>query len=159
MIEEIIEVVENGGEEEKALLAIALQAIRQKRERKSAFLSGMLGLQGRFIDDKTYQFILPITPFMYNSLGIVHGGITATIIDNTMGSLINRLLPQGQYAVTTELKTNYIRGAKTGNLRAEATILHMGKTLVVSSASVFDDHDRLVAHGTSTFIIMGKAQD
>ncbi|RNB87399.1 PaaI family thioesterase [Brevibacillus fluminis] len=159
MIEELSEVVENGEEDEKALLAIALQAIRQKRERNSSLLSGMLGLQGRFIDEKTYQFIVPITPFMYNSLGIVHGGMTATILDSVMGSMVNRSLPQGQYAVTTDLKTNYIRGAKTGNLRAEATILHRGRTLAVVTGSIYDDRDRLIAHGTGTFMVLGSPQD
>lgn len=158
MLEELQKVVESGSEEEKALLGLALQAIRQKRERKSYFLSGMLGLQGEFLDETTYQFLAPITPFMHNSLGVVHGGITATLLDSSMGSLVNRTLPKGQYAVTTELKINYIRPGKTGRLRSEATFLHKGKALVVCTASMFDEKDRLVAHATGTFMILGEAQ-
>ncbi len=158
MIDDIKQVLETGSDEEREMLGLALQAIRQKRERGSAYLSGMLGLDGRFLDDKTYQFIVPITPFMYNPLGVVHGGITATLIDSTMGSMINRSLPKGQYSVTIDLKINYIRPGKSGTLRSEATILHRGQKLVVCEGSVYDDRDRLLAHGTGTFMILGEPQ-
>ncbi|MGD8192361.1 PaaI family thioesterase [Brevibacillus ginsengisoli] len=156
MIEEIQAVYEQGTEEDRAILELALQAIRQRKERGSMYLSGFLGLQGRFVEDNTYQFIVPVTPFMHNSLGVVHGGITATLVDTAMGFMIKELLPEGQAAVTTELKTNYIRAAKSGNLRVEARILNRGKQLVVSEGSIYDDRDRLVVHATATFMILGS---
>lgn len=156
MIEEIREVWENGSGEERHILELALQAIRQKRERNSAFLSGFLGLKGNFLDETTYQFIVPITPFMHNSLGVVHGGMLATLIDSTMGSLVNRSLAAGKYAVTTELKLNYLRPGKGKTLRSEASILHRGQTLVVCQGSVFDERDKLLAHATGTFMILQK---
>jgi uncharacterized protein (TIGR00369 family) len=156
MLKEIEELWENGSAEEREILALAMQAIKQRRERNSAYISGFLGLQGRFLDERTYQFIVPITSFMHNSLGVVHGGILATLIDSTMGSLVNRSLPEGQYSVTTELKTNYIRPARGGSLRSEATILHRGQTLIVCQGSVFDERDRLLAHGTGTFMVLHK---
>lgn len=154
MMEDILAAYENGSEEDRAILGLALQAIRQRKERGSAYLSGFLGLSGRFIDEKTYQFIVPVTPFMHNSLGVVHGGITATLIDSTMGSMINQLLPKGEFAVTTELKTNYIHSVKTGTLRSEATILHRGKQLVICEGSIYDERNRLITHSTATFMIL-----
>jgi uncharacterized protein (TIGR00369 family) len=156
MIEEIQQIYERGSEEERQILQLAVQAIRQKRERKSAYLSGFLGLKGTFLDEHTYQFIVPVTPFMYNSKGLVHGGILATLIDSTMGSLVNRSLPEDQFAVTTELKLNYIRPGKGERLRSEASVLHRGKTLVVLQGSVFDERDRLLAHATGTFMILNR---
>jgi uncharacterized protein (TIGR00369 family) len=156
MIEEMTELWQEGSEEERKILQLAVQAIRQRRERKSAFLSGFLGLKGTFLDDKTYQFVVPVTPFMHNPLGVVHGGVLATLIDSTMGSMINRSLPSDQYAVTTELKINYIRPGKGEKLRSEATILHRGQTLVVCQGSVFDERDKLLAHATGTFMILKR---
>jgi len=147
---------ENGSEEERAILQLAIQAIKQRRERNSAFISGFLGLRGQFIDERTYQFIVPVTPFMHNPLGIVHGGILATLIDSAMGSLVNRILPEQKYGVTAELKVNYIRPGKSGTLRAEASILHQGQTLIVCQGSVYDERDRLLAHATSTFVVLDK---
>jgi uncharacterized protein (TIGR00369 family) len=156
MIEEMTELWQEGSEEERKILQLAVQAIRQRRDRKSAFLSGFLGLKGTFLDDKTYQFVVPVTPFMHNPLGVVHGGVLATLIDSTMGSMINRSLPSDQYAVTTELKINYIRPGKGEKLRSEATILHRGQTLVVCQGSVFDERDKLLAHATGTFMILKR---
>jgi len=156
MREELLEICETGSAEEQEILRLALQSIRQKRERNSAFLSGFMGLSGQFLDEKTYQFIVPITPFMHNPLGVVHGGILATLIDSTMGSLVNRSLPENKFGVTTELKVNYLRSSRGGTLRSEANILHRGQTLIVLQGSVFDERDRLLAHGIGTFMILHK---
>ncbi|WP_407649404.1 PaaI family thioesterase [Brevibacillus composti] len=154
--EEIQSIWQQGSDEERKILELAVQAIRQRRERNSAYLSGFLGLKGEFVGDDRYRFELPLTPFMHNSLGAVHGGILATLIDSVMGSLVNRTLPPDQYAVTTELKTNYLRPGRGERLRAEAGVLHRGRTLVVLEGSVYDDRDRLIAHGTGTFIIQQR---
>ncbi|MBO8165214.1 MAG: PaaI family thioesterase [Brevibacillus sp.] len=161
MLDELREIWESGSEEERELLTLAVKAIRQKRERNSAYMSGFLGLSGQYLDEekRTYQFIVPVTPFMYNRLGVVHGGITATLIDSAMGSLVNRSLPQGRFAVTTELKINYIRPGTGKQLRVEATILHRGQTLVVCQSSLYDDANRLVAHATGTFMILSRNRE
>ncbi|CAM5784701.1 MULTISPECIES: PaaI family thioesterase [Brevibacillus] len=156
MWEELKTIWEQGTEEERQILELAVQAIRQRRERGSAFLSGFLGLKGDFVDENTYRFELPLTVFTHNSLGVVHGGILATLIDSAMGSLINRSLPPDQYAVTTELKTNYLRPGKGEKLRAEASFIHRGQTLVVMDGRVYDERDRLLAHGTGTFIVLKR---
>ncbi|MED4781436.1 PaaI family thioesterase [Brevibacillus choshinensis] len=157
MIEELKNICEEGSEEEQQILELALKSIRQRRERKSAFLSGFLGLQGEFVDERTYRFDIPLTVFMHNSGGAVHGGILATLIDSVMGSLINRSLPPEEYAVTTELKINYLRPGKGEKLRAEATFLHRGQTLVVMEGSVYDDRNKRIAHGTGTFIVLKRS--
>ncbi|MFD2370775.1 PaaI family thioesterase [Brevibacillus sp. GCM10020057] len=156
MIEELKGILEEGSEEEQQILALALQAIRQRRERGSSFLSGFLGLKGEFVDERTYRFEIPLTVFMHNSGGAAHGGILATLVDSVMGSLINRSLPPEQYAVTTELKMNYLRPGKGERLRAEATFLHRGQTLVVMEGSVYDERDKRIAHGTGTFIVLSR---
>lgn len=157
MIEELKNICEEGSGEEQQILELALKSIRQRRERKSAFLSGFLGLQGEFVDERTYRFEVPLTVFMHNSGGAVHGGILATLIDSVMGSLINRSLPPEEYAVTTELKINYLRPGKGEKLRAEATFLHRGQTLVVMEGSVYDDRNKRIAHGTGTFIVLKRS--
>ncbi len=156
MIDELVEIAENGSDEEKEILALTAQAIKQKRERNSAYLSGFLGLKGRFIDDRTYQFIVPNTVFMQNRRGTVHGGIAASIADSTIGSLVNQSLSPGQYAVTTEMKINYIRPGTGSIVRSEATILHKGSKLVYCTCSLYDDRDRLFAHATGSFMVLGQ---
>lgn len=158
MLDELKNIWSDGDEEERRILELAVQAIQQKRERNSSFISGFLGLKGEFIDDakQSYRFELPLTPFMHNSGRAVHGGILATLIDSAMGSLINRSLPPDQYAVTTELKLNYLRPGKGERVRAEASFLHRGQTLVVMEGTVYDDRNRRIAHGTGSFIVLSR---
>jgi uncharacterized protein (TIGR00369 family) len=159
VLADLQEILTNSTEEEKEILRLAMQAIRQRRESGRAYPSGFLGLDGRFVDERTYQFIVPITPYMLNELGIVHGGISATLVDCTIGSLVNLSLPQGEYAVTTELKVNYIRPGKGKALRSEATIIHRGRTLVICEGKVFDDQEQLIVHATGTFMILQRDRD
>src|SRR5690606_19102288 len=90
LYQEFHDMMQSSTEEEKEVLRLALQAIRQKRERGSAYPSGFLGLSGEFVEDGVYRFRVPITPYMMNRGGIVHGGVIGTLADSTMGSLINK---------------------------------------------------------------------
>jgi uncharacterized protein (TIGR00369 family) len=156
---EVNKVLAEGTAEEKEMLRLAMQAIKQKRERKSAYLSGMLGLSGEFIDDHTYQFRVPITPFMINRSGVVHGGITASLADSTMGSLINKRLPEGYYAVTSEMKVNYLRVGIGTELIAQAKLIHKGQTLVVAQCEITNERGHKIAFASATFYVIRIAEN
>lgn len=149
------EILEDGSLEEKQIINSALKAIERKRNRKSSYMSGFLNFTSEFIDEDTFQLNIPITPFMLNSLGIVHGGVTATIIDTTMGTVIRKkFLPKGHTVVTTEMKINYIKPGKGNKLISKAIILHKGRTQCVTECKVYNEEGTLVAAATGTFIIV-----
>nr|WP_089964723.1 PaaI family thioesterase [Lihuaxuella thermophila] len=155
MSAELLKLCEEGTEEEKEILALAVQAIRQKRERKSAYLSGFMGLKGRFVAEDEYEFRVPITSFMMNRAGMVHGGITASLADSTMGSLINQRLPEGYGgAVTAEMKVNYLAPGRGEYLISRAKLLHMGQTLATAACEIKNDKGRLIVYATGTFYMI-----
>lgn len=154
--QELEDILTNGTDEEKEVVALTLAALRRKRERGSAYISGFLGLEGTFIAEDTYQFIVPITPFMLNSMNMVHGGITATLADCTMGSLINKSLPTGTGVVTTEMKVNYIAPGKGKELISTAKLLSLGKHLCVAECKIENDEGRLIAVATGSFFIINQ---
>lgn len=153
--QELLQVWNEGTEEEREVLQLAIQAIRQKRERNSVYVSGFLGLKGSFVEEGVYEFRIPITPYMMNSLGIVHGGITATLADSTMGSLINQSLPKGKYAVTSEMKVNYVKPGVGKELISRAKLIHKGKSLVVAQCEITNERGNLVVFATGTFSVLG----
>ncbi|GED69148.1 hypothetical protein BRE01_28500 [Brevibacillus reuszeri] len=59
MIEELKNIWTEGTEDERKILELAVQAIRQKRERNSSYVSGFLGLKGEFVDEakQTYRLM------------------------------------------------------------------------------------------------------
>lgn len=148
------EITETGTQEEQEILRLAVQAVRQKRERGSAYLSGFLGLAGEFTEEGTYRFRIPITPYMKNRGGIVHGGITATLVDSTMGSLINKSLPEGKAAVTVEMKVNYLEAGIGEELISEARLIRLGQTLAFADCKVENERGKRIVHATATFAII-----
>lgn len=154
--EELTAVVRDGTDEERKILRLALQAIRQKRERKSAYPSGFLGLSGEFTEAEGYRVCIPITPYMLNRAGMVHGGITATLIDSTMGSLVNRSLPENRFAVTAEMNVHYLQPGLGRELISTAHLLRMGSTLAVTECRVENERGSLIAVARGVFSLQKK---
>src|SRR6185436_14081850 len=64
----------------------------------------------------------------YNPIGVVHGGLAATLLDPAMGCAVHSTLPAGAGYTTLEIKVNFVRPitADTGRVRAEAGLVHLG---------------------------------
>ena len=95
----------------------------------------------------------------YNPIGVVHGGLAATLLDSAMGCAVHSRLPAGRGYTTLEIKVNYVRAIKreSGPLRAIGTVVHMGGKTATAEARLLDREGRLVAHGTTTCMLFGAA--
>src|SRR5512143_3055136 len=51
-------------------------------------------------------------PAVYNGLGTVHGGFTATLLDSALGCAINTAMPPGRAFATLELKVTFARALR-----------------------------------------------
>ncbi|ERI10518.1 PaaI family thioesterase [Aneurinibacillus aneurinilyticus] len=142
----------NGTEDEEQILYLARQAIEYMRERKTAYIAGFLGLQGEYLEDGTYRFEVPITPFMLNQMKAAHGGITATLADSVMGAVASR--STGYKVVTTEINVHYLTPGTGDRLIATASVLRHGKTLCVCECKIHNEQGRLVLAGTGSFYLV-----
>lgn len=95
-------------------------------------------------------------PWMLNPIGSVHGGAIATLLDSCVGCAIHTTLPVGVGYTTLELKINFIRAvaADTGELRAEGKVIHVGGTVATSEGRLTDGAGRLLAHASTTCLIL-----
>lgn len=95
----------------------------------------------------------------YNPLGTVHGGIAATLLDSAMGCAVHTTLCDGEAYTTLELKVNYVRAITeaTGRVIAGGSVIHRGGRVATAQARLTDEDDRLLAHATSTCLIMRPA--
>jgi uncharacterized protein (TIGR00369 family) len=93
--------------------------------------------------------------YHYNPLGVVHGGMAATLLDSALGCCVSSHLDAGDLYTTLELKVNYLRPLtmETGTVRAIATTLHIGRTTALVEGKVLDADDRLYAYASSTCLI------
>ena len=87
------------------------------------------------------------------TLGILHGGVTATLLDTAMGYAAGTLSPKGHFVVTVQLNVNFIRPGWEGEtLRVSGEVKHSGQQTAVSYGEIRNDEGTLVATGTGTFL-------
>ncbi|HVF57755.1 MAG TPA: PaaI family thioesterase [Pyrinomonadaceae bacterium] len=100
-------------------------------------------------------FTVEPAEYHYNPIGVVHGGLAATLLDSAMGCAVHSTLPAGAGYTTLEIKVNYIRPmtAETGEVRCEAKVIHVGGRTATAEGRVFDADGKLYAHATTTCII------
>jgi uncharacterized protein (TIGR00369 family) len=103
-------------------------------------------------------FALEPAEWMYNPIGMVHGGIAATILDSCMGCAVHTTLAAGVGYTTTDLQVRYIRAMSdvTGRVLAEGRVVHAGRRTATAEGRVFAESDeKLIAHGTTGCVILG----
>ena len=87
--------------------------------------------------------------------GFVHGGVFASIIDAAaFWAVFYGIEDENASATTVDLKLNYLAPAVSGKLIAKGCLIKLGKTLGYAEVTVTDENDRLLAHGTSTLMIL-----
>ena len=69
--------------------------------------------------------------------GFFHGGVIATLADNSGGAAGYTMLRPGQALLTVELKVNILAPGRGEELIARGRVVRTGRSLVVSAAEVF----------------------
>lgn len=96
-------------------------------------------------------------PHLYNPLGSVHGGFALTLIDSAAGCAVHTELDAGVGYTTVETKANMVRPVPIeGIVRCEGRVLSRGRQIATAEAYLRSEEGKLLAHGTSTLIILGK---
>jgi uncharacterized protein (TIGR00369 family) len=132
-----------------------LQAIRDG-ELPTAPIQELIGFHLVEVEEGRVAFRATPGEQHYNPIGVVHGGLAATLLDSAMGAAVHSTLPQGSAYVTLEVKFNLVRAitADTGRVLAEGKVIHSGKTVATVEGSLrSEEGGALLAHGTSTCLI------
>ena len=90
---------------------------------------------------------------------MVHGGVFSSIIDAAAFWAVYPGIEDPAAGMTTvDLKLNYLAPAASGKLIARGRQIKVGRTLGYAEAKVVNQDEKILAHGTSTVIILpGKA--
>lgn len=143
------------GEEDLEIIKGILEGVRDKLEGNGTYLGRILKMDGT-LDSDPLELTLPLSSLVKNHLGILHGGITATVIDSAMGTLANKVLPDGYAAVTTQLNIHYIAPGIGSSLTCSARFVHQGTKTMVMESEVRRDDGVKIAHATGSFFIVQK---
>ena len=94
---------------------------------------------------------------LLNPLGAVHGGYALTLIDSACGCAVHSELDAGVGYTTVETKVNFTRPIAPNGapVRCEGRVLSRGRQIATAEAYLRSAEGKLLAHGTSTLIILG----
>ncbi|HET8843210.1 MAG TPA: PaaI family thioesterase [Ktedonobacteraceae bacterium] len=132
-----------------------LQAI-QRGELPGPPIAHLMGMDVHEVSEGRIIFTLRPEEYHYNPIGMVHGGVAATLLDSSMGCVVQSMLPKGHAYTTLEIKINYLRAitVNTGLLYSEAHIIHLGGRIAMAEGQITDEDGKVYAHGTSTCLLM-----
>lgn len=95
-------------------------------------------------------------PHLLNPLGSVHGGWALALIDSAAGCAVHSELLAGTGYTTVETKVNFTRAirAEDGAVRCEGRVVTRGRQIATAEARLLDGAGRVLAHGSSTLMIL-----
>jgi uncharacterized protein (TIGR00369 family) len=110
------------------------------------------------VGDGRVVFTLTPREELYNGIGLVHGGVAATLMDSAIGCAIATRNKPGEFAVTLDLQVRYFRPIteETGTVRCEGTVINMSRNYATGEARIIDSAGKLYGHATSTYAIRRK---
>jgi uncharacterized protein (TIGR00369 family) len=90
-----------------------------------------------------------------NPMGVVHGGYIATLLDSCMTCAVQSALKPGLIATTLDLNIHFTRATapRSGLMRAEGKIVHVGKQLGTAEGRFIDPRGRVLAHATTSCFV------
>lgn len=99
---------------------------------------------------------MPAAEFHYNPLGSVHGGVISTLLDTAAACAVHTTLAAGELYTSVDLTVKFLRPVTvdSGVLTCEGTVIQRGRRTALAQAQLTDGAGKLVAHATSTCLIM-----
>ncbi|HET7572390.1 MAG TPA: PaaI family thioesterase [Gaiellaceae bacterium] len=70
---------------------------------------------------------------------IVHGGMVTTLLDTAMGGACWSLMGEAEDFLTADLRTEFLRSARPGVLRAEGVVVQRTRRVVFCAAELYQD--------------------
>ena len=83
--------------------------------------------------------------------GVLHGGVTATLIDTAMAFAVRTRLEPTAATATIDLTVHYLRPLVEGRATCIAKTVRAGKRIFTVSAEVFNSDGKIIATGLSTY--------
>lgn len=91
-----------------------------------------------------------------NPAGTIHGGWTASLLDSAAALAAYSTMPAGKTSTTVDLHMHCLRPIMpdAGMLTGEGNVINAGRTLILTESRVLDAAGRLLAHATSTCMVL-----
>jgi uncharacterized protein (TIGR00369 family) len=152
IIEEFNHFIDESTVQEKEAMKILLNSLKAKRENTNlTHIASLLQFKTTLLDENLLEMEMPNSLLLDNSIGIVHGGLTATLLDTALGTLASHVPGNKKGAVTVELKVDFLSPGIGEKFICRAEVVHNGRQLVRMEGKVRNEKGNLIASATGTF--------
>jgi acyl-CoA thioesterase len=106
--------------------------------------------------DDGVTVVFEVRPEWLNTVGILHGGVTASLADEAVWHAL--VAKYGETpCTTTELKVNYLRPIGPGRITARVVRVQSGRKLCVGQVHIFDTQGQMAALAVVTYMLLGSS--
>jgi uncharacterized protein (TIGR00369 family) len=107
------------------------------------------------MDETKVIVTLEVREHHLNLIGILHGGVHATLLDSAMGIIAMAARP-GEDVVTSSMNVHFTSPIRIGKVTAIAEIVHVSGKTITTQATLRSDKDALCSLATASFRIIEK---
>lgn len=130
------------------------QYILHAASRDVPFLD-LLGIRPISAEKGKAVFEMTVDESHLRTMGLLHGGAAASILDTAMGFAAVTVSPADHHVVTVQLNVNFIKPAwKSEKLTAIGEVTHAGRKTAVLQGRLLNDQNVLIAAATGTFMYL-----
>jgi len=117
-----------------------------------------IGCRLTIIEPGHVEAVIDLAKEHQQQIGLVHGGVTATIADVAAGFAGFTLVGPNEHTVTAEIKVSYLRKGRGSRLRAVGRVIKAGTSFHFCEAEVYcqDENgvETLIAKATTTMAVI-----
>jgi uncharacterized protein (TIGR00369 family) len=119
------------------------------------YFPNIVGIQFEEVRKDYARARIPFRKELHQPAGVVHGGVTATLIDTVVVPAIASAYEQVPVMLTIDMQIRYLGAVRDGDLVAEGWITKRGRSVVFCQAEVRDaSTDEPVAEGWMTYRVI-----
>jgi uncharacterized protein (TIGR00369 family) len=120
-----------------------------------------MGFVGAEADEGSVIFMSETGEFLYNPIGVVHGGFAMTLLDSALGCAVHPTPARRERYTSLETKVNFAGPITVGTVRVrcEAAVVHRGRTVATAEGRLTEERTgTLLAHGTTTCLVVARLE-
>ena len=110
-----------------------------------------LGLELGDVERGAATLYLDVRDELRQVRGLLHGGVTASLIDTAAAFAIISTLSEGESTATVDLTIHYMRPLLSGRLKAHARVLRAGRRLLTVTVDIQDEAGNVAATALTTY--------
>jgi uncharacterized protein (TIGR00369 family) len=122
-------------------------------------IAATMEFTGSEVEEGRAVFVGEPGEFLYNPIGVVHGGFAMTMLDSAMGCAVQTTLAAGERYTSLETSVNFVRPitTETGPLRCEGVVVYRGGRVATAEGKLIAQKTgKLLAHGSTTCLVIPK---